>query len=93
MSKTRICITLASILSAAAFVGVSIAAEKPGMEKCFGVVVAGKNDCGAEAMATPGHSCAGQSTKDKASSDWIYVPKGTCIKIAGGSLSPSTEHK
>ncbi|MCP5423948.1 MAG: DUF2282 domain-containing protein [Gammaproteobacteria bacterium] len=56
------------------------AAADEGKEKCYGVVKAGKNDCGA-----PGHSCAGQSTKD-GGANWIYVPTGTCEKLVGGSL-------
>jgi len=57
-------------------------AEKPDFtfEKCFGVVTAGLNDC-----QTSTHSCAGTSTKDSQPDAWIYVPAGTCSKIAGGS--------
>jgi len=52
-------------------------------EKCFGVAAAGKNDC-----QTATHSCAGTSTVDNQGDAWIYVPAGTCEKIAGGSLEP-----
>ncbi len=55
------------------------AKAKPGMEKCYGIVKAGMNDCGSS-----GHACAGQSSKDRVATDWVYVPKGTCAKIAGG---------
>ncbi|NOZ36465.1 MAG: DUF2282 domain-containing protein [Gammaproteobacteria bacterium] len=54
-------------------------AGKPGMEKCYGIVKAGMNDCGSS-----GHACAGQASKDRAATDWVYVPKGVCKKIAGG---------
>jgi len=54
-------------------------AGKPGMEKCYGIVKAGMNDCG-----TSSHACAGQASKDKDASEWVYVPEGTCKKIAGG---------
>ncbi|NJN47971.1 MAG: DUF2282 domain-containing protein, partial [Candidatus Competibacteraceae bacterium] len=64
------------MLSAA---GTAVAAEE-GKEKCYGVVKAGKNDCGA-----PGHSCAGQATADSDPNEWVYLPTGTCDKIAGGS--------
>jgi len=53
------------------------------VEKCYGIAKAGKNDC-----QTATHSCAGTSTKDADGSSWIYVPAGTCTKIAGGSLKP-----
>lgn len=57
--------------------GQAIAAQP--MEKCAGIVKAGKNDCGSGANA-----CAGTSKKDSDKSSWIYVPKGTCAKIVGG---------
>jgi uncharacterized membrane protein len=58
------------------------AADKPGMEKCYGVTKAGKNDCAGAA-----HSCAGQSKVDGDGKDWIEVPKGTCEKLSNGSLT------
>jgi len=39
------------------------------------------NDCG-----TSLHACAGQATADNNAEEWIYVPAGTCGKIAGSSL-------
>ena len=56
-------------------------AAKEGMEKCSGVAKAGKNDCG-----TAKHSCAGQASADRGADEWIYVPTGTCEKIAGGKV-------
>ncbi len=50
------------------------------MEKCYGVVKAGKNDCQTNTSA-----CAGTSTKDGQKDAWIYLPKGSCDKIVGGS--------
>ena len=55
------------------------------MEKCYGVAKAGKNDCGSKAS---GHSCAGQATRSNDPNDFVAVPKGTCDKIANGSLEP-----
>jgi len=52
------------------------------MEKCYGVAKAAKNDC----AAGPGTSCAGTSTSDGQKDAWMYVAKGTCEKIVGGSL-------
>jgi uncharacterized membrane protein len=54
-------------------------------EKCYGISAAGKNDC-----QTATNACAGTSAKDNQPDAWIYVPKGTCEKIAGGSLQPKT---
>jgi uncharacterized membrane protein len=56
-------------------------AGKPGFEKCQGVVKAGMNDCG-----TSKHSCAGQATVDSDAEEWVYIPKGTCSKIVGGTV-------
>ncbi len=53
-------------------------------EKCYGVALAGKNDC----AATGSHSCAGTATKTADPKSWIYVPVGTCQKINGASLTP-----
>lgn len=51
-----------------------------GMEKCYGIAKAGKSDCGSTTL-----SCGGESTVDGDKHAWIYVPKGTCDKIVGGS--------
>ena len=58
-----------------------VLAGKKGMEKCAGIVKAGMNDCGAN-----GHSCAGQAATDNDPNEWVYVPKGTCEKIVGGTV-------
>ena len=54
--------------------GASIKGEK---EKCYGVSMAGKNDC----AAGPGTSCAGTSKTDYQGNAWKYVAKGSCTKI------------
>lgn len=60
-----------------------------GMEKCYGIAKAGLNDCG-----TPSNSgCAGSSKVDGDKAAWLYVPKGTCNKIVGGSLKEGKEGK
>lgn len=78
-------ITKAAIASMLA-VGVMSAATdafagKPGFEKCQGIAKAGANDCG-----TSAHACAGMAAKDNDPEEWIYVPEGTCAKIAGGKV-------
>jgi len=65
----------ASSMTAPAF------AKKDDNEKCAGIVKAGKNDCGTSKSA-----CAGTSTADRDPDVWIYVPKGTCERIAGGKV-------
>ncbi|HRX72452.1 MAG: DUF2282 domain-containing protein [Gammaproteobacteria bacterium] len=84
-SKTLVNSALASVfaLGLVATVGQAVAAEEKNAEKCYGIVKAGKNDC-----QTNAHACAGQASKDGQGDSWIYVPKGACEKIVGGSLQP-----
>ncbi|MFI4939644.1 MAG: DUF2282 domain-containing protein [Burkholderiales bacterium] len=60
--------------------------KKTDMEQCFGVAKAGKNDCASNKSL---HACAGQASKNNDPMDFISVPKGTCSKIAGGTLKSS----
>ncbi|MFL6746391.1 MAG: DUF2282 domain-containing protein [Sphingomicrobium sp.] len=61
---------------------------QPGKDKCFGISLAGRNDCAAGA----GTTCAGTSKKNYAGNAWKYVAKGTCASIktpkGNGSLTP-----
>jgi uncharacterized membrane protein len=61
------------------------AADMKNMERCWGIAKAGHNDCSSNKSA---HSCAGQATRDNDPMDFVAVPKGTCAKIAHGSLEP-----
>ena len=61
--------------------GMAAAAGKMEVEKCFGISKAGKNDC-----QTSTHACAGTATKDNQKDAFVLLPKGTCDKVAGGSL-------
>ena len=63
-------------------------AAKGDNEKCAGIVKAGKNDCG-----TSKTSCAGTAKVDRDPEVWIYVPKGTCDRIAGGTVIPESNKK
>jgi uncharacterized membrane protein len=74
-------------LTAAAFAGslaAALSTAKAGpapvqanADKCYGVALAGKNDCAAGA----GTSCAGTQTVDYDPHHWKYVAKGTCEGI------------
>lgn len=65
---------VAAAFAAATSVALIPAASAGGMEKCYGVSLAGENDC----AAGPGTSCEGTSTIDYQGNAWTYVPKGTC---------------
>ncbi len=67
--------SLAIALATAAKAGP--APMQPGADKCYGVALAGKNDCAAGA----GTTCAGTSTVDYDPHHWKYVKKGTCEEI------------
>ncbi|MEO7603133.1 MAG: DUF2282 domain-containing protein [Sphingomicrobium sp.] len=80
--------TALSIASASALIGLaalastapaSAANAKPAVEKCFGISLAGKNDC----KAGPGTSCAGTSTVNYQGSAFKDVKAGTCLSLGG----------
>jgi uncharacterized membrane protein len=57
-------------------------AEDAGAVPCYGVnACKGTGDCGGK-----GHSCAGQNGCK--GEGYISLPKDTCLKINGGSLTP-----
>lgn len=61
---------------------------QPNKDKCYGISLAGRNDCAAGA----GTTCAGTSKRNYAGNAWKYVAKGTCASIktpkGNGSLAP-----
>lgn len=59
--------------------GAVVCAEQ---ERCYGIAKAGKNDC-----ATSSSVCAGSAKQDNQKDAWVYVPKGMCLKVAGGALA------
>jgi len=67
----------------AASVTAQPAPAKQETEKCYGIAMAGKNDCG-----TAKHACAGHAKVDKDPNEWKYVPKGTCEKVGGKTSAP-----
>ena len=80
--------SLALAVTGAAVVSPAAAQTKPAMEKCYGVSLAGKNDCKAGA----GTSCAGTSKVNYQGNAWKLVKAGTCATIktpkGNGSLTP-----
>jgi len=76
MSTTVKTLAVASAVAAAISGHASIAAADT-KEKCYGVSLAGKNDC----AAGPGTTCAGTSTVDYQGNAWTLVDAGTCTEI------------
>jgi uncharacterized membrane protein len=76
MSQQLRTLAVASALATAiaSFGGVALAADG---EKCFGVALAGQNDC----AAGEGTTCAGTSKVDYQGNSWKMVPAGTCVTM------------
>ena len=79
---------ISGVLSLAAQAQAADLVQCAAQERCFGVSKAGKNDC-----ATASSACNGTSKNDFQKDAWVYVPKGTCVKLAGGSLTPPAAKK
>jgi uncharacterized membrane protein len=58
-------------------------------DKCYGIALAGENDCAAGA----GTSCAGTATTDFQGNAWTYTPAGVCIHIVTPNGPASLEEK
>ena len=91
MTKTHVTYaTLAATIALALTSVASQAADQapPAQDKCYGVALAGKNDCKAGA----GTTCAGTSKADYQGNAWKLVKAGTCTSIktpkGNGSLTP-----
>lgn len=75
--RALIAAAAASLLSTLLVAAPAVAQEK---EKCYGISVAGQNDC---ANLSGTHSCAGQSKVSNDAGEWKYVAKGTCTSMKG----------
>ena len=74
MSYQSTTLIIAGAFAAALSATAASAAEK---EKCFGVSLAGQNDC----AAGEGTTCAGTSKVDYQGNAWKLVPAGTCTTM------------
>lgn len=90
-SKTVGLAIAGSLLTALNLAAIPASADET--EKCYGISLAGKNDC----ASAGGNSCAGHSTMDYDKQAWKLVPAGTCETTMvtlpdgtsrGGSLKP-----
>jgi uncharacterized membrane protein len=81
-------VAAAAIAGVAATASAQPARPQPNAERCYGISLAGRNDC----AAGPGTSCAGTSTRNYQGNAWKYVARGTCTRIStprgAGSLTP-----
>jgi uncharacterized membrane protein len=88
---TAVATALSSMAFAAPLTDAEVkAAMDAGKEKCYGVALAGQNDC----AAGPGTTCQGTSTVDYQPNAWKFVDGGTCESMmtpggGHGMLEPS----
>ena len=86
MSNTRKTLAVAGAVAAALAAHVSTPAQAQEMEKCYGVSLAGENDC----AAGPGTTCQGTSTVDYQGNAWSLVEAGTCTEIELPDMADGT---
>ena len=72
---------------AAAMSATATTATAQEKEKCYGVSLAGQNDC----AAGPGTTCAGTSTVDYQGNAWTLVDAGTCTEIDLPDMADGSE--
>lgn len=77
MTSIKTTLGLGATLACALGVMAATAVQAEEMEKCFGVALAGQNDCAAGA----GTTCAGTSKVDYQGNAWKLVPAGTCATM------------
>ena len=82
MTQRVLALSAATLIALTA--GITVAQDMKGKdmkamatEKCYGVALAGKNDC----KAGPGTTCAGTSKVDYQGNAWKMVPTGTCTTV------------
>jgi len=71
---------------AAALAATTTTAQAQSKEKCYGVSLAGENDC----AAGPGTTCAGTSVTDYQGNAWTLVDAGTCTTMELPAMADGT---
>ena len=88
MSSTLKTVALASAV-AAAMTAQATTASAASKEECYGVSLAGDNDC----AAGPGTTYAGTSVTDYQGNAWTLVDAGTCESIELPAMADGTARK
>lgn len=88
MSTTVKTLTVAGAV-AAALAATTTTVQAQSKEKCYGVSLAGANDC----AAGPGTTCAGTSTVDYQGNAWTLVDAGTCESMELPAMADGSERK
>jgi uncharacterized membrane protein len=80
-NSDRIQLAIAGLFAVGSLIAAQVASADEGQEQCAGVIKAGKNDC-----ATSSNACHGHVETNASPEAWIYLPKGTCERIAGAKV-------
>ncbi|MEO1678112.1 MAG: DUF2282 domain-containing protein [Pseudomonadota bacterium] len=86
MSQTTKSLALMGAVAAAVSAYAADPAQAQAKEKCYGISLAGENDC----AAGPGTTCAGTSTVDYQGNAWTLVDAGTCAEIELPAMADGT---
>ncbi len=89
MSQHAKTLAVAGAVAAALAAQMSTPANAQAQEKCYGVSLAGANDC----AAGPGTTCKGTSTVDYQGNAWTLVDAGTCAEIELPAMADGGERK
>lgn len=89
MSNQTKTLAIAGAVAAALSAQMSAPAHAQAKEKCFGVSLAGQNDC----AAGPGTTCAGTSSVDYQGNAWTLVDAGTCTEIELPEMADGSERE
>ncbi|PHR57594.1 MAG: hypothetical protein COA47_11475 [Robiginitomaculum sp.] len=87
-APVKITIAAGTGIAMALSAGITAANAAP-KEKCYGITVAGENDCG---NLSKTHSCQGQSTVSYGGGEWQFVPKGTCADTVETDADGNEHH-
>ena len=86
MNTTAKTLAVAGAVAAAMSAAYTGPAAAQAKEKCYGVAMAGENDC----AAGPGTTCAGTSKVDYQGNSWKLVEEGTCTEIELPDMADGT---
>ncbi|TDK40999.1 DUF2282 domain-containing protein [Antarcticimicrobium luteum] len=86
MNTTIKTLAVAGAVAAALTAATTHSASAQAKEKCYGVSMAGKNDC----AAGPGTTCAGTSKVDYQGNSWKLVDEGACTSMELPAMADGT---
>jgi len=86
MSTPMKSVAIAGAVAAALAAQTTTQAQAAGKEKCYGISLAGENDC----AAGPGTTCAGTSVTDYQGNAWTLVDAGTCTEVELPAMADGT---